>query len=174
MFFLQALLLFTTTTSAALIVPRQNSQIHKDLETINTKLQSLTSSVNAWDGADLAAALPINSAATDVKTEIDAAAERTPSDPAISDSEATAILQFIDSSLKPSVKAAADAVSAQAANFKTVGVASIVSSTLAGLKTSTEAYGKVLIAKAPSGVQSQAQAELDTIVGYITAAQGNF
>ncbi|KAF7192096.1 hypothetical protein HII31_06482 [Pseudocercospora fuligena] len=170
---LKALLLLTTTTTA-LVLPRQNSQIYKDLTAINTKVKSLTTSVNSWNGADLVAALPINTAATAVKTEIDAAAGRTPSAPAISNSEADAILKFIDSSLKPSVKAAADAVSAKAGSFKTVGAASIVSGTLAGLETSTEAYGKALIAKAPSGVKSKAHTALNTIVGYITAAQGKF
>ncbi|EME80554.1 uncharacterized protein MYCFIDRAFT_212079 [Pseudocercospora fijiensis CIRAD86] len=168
------LLLFSTITSALTVIPRQNSQVYNDLTSINGKVQSLTASVNSWNGADLAGALPINTAASDLKSEIDTATANTPSYPEISDAEADAILNFIDSNLKPSVKAAADAVSAKAGNFKAVGVASIVSSTLADLKASTQAYGNALIAKAPSGVKSQAQTELDTIVGYITAAQGSF
>lgn len=149
-------LIVLATSVVAAVVPRDAAKIQSDLQTINSDTQALTKAINNYSGGGLAAALPVANAESTLDKAIKSATSDANSLSTVSDSDANAIIGYINQTLEPSIAGSIDAIIAKKAAFTSGGIAGIVSGDLKSLQSDAAALGKALVAKSPSGESSAA------------------
>ncbi|ETS87234.1 hypothetical protein PFICI_01062 [Pestalotiopsis fici W106-1] len=152
------LALYATAVLGAAI-RRDVAETLADLQAIDASTNSLTSTINSWDGS-VVGALTISSAATAVGDQIDAANDDASDESVASSEDSATIIAYITETGEPDIKASLDALVAREADFESVGVAAVVLSQLQTLKSKTDAYGATLLSITSTDQQDAASAAL--------------
>lgn len=84
------------TTAAAAVVRRDAATVQADLKTINSDTTDLTSKINAYNGG-LFNALPVQNAESQLEKDIKSATDDANASSTVSDSDAQAIIDYINS-----------------------------------------------------------------------------
>jgi hypothetical protein len=163
---LTSLVLALTTTALCriVVVPQQRdvSDVLAELADIDTATNSLTSTVNAWDGS-LLGALSIQTAATAIGTQIDEAESEAETESVADSADSATVIAYITDTGEPDIAAALNALVARVADFESLGITSVVLSSLNSLKSKNDAYGATLLGITSSDQVANAQTALDRI-----------
>ncbi|KAF3016145.1 hypothetical protein E8E14_008375 [Neopestalotiopsis sp. 37M] len=153
--------LYATAVLGAAI-RRDVAETLADLQAIDASTNSLTSTINAWDGS-VTGAIGIATAANAVGDQIDAANDDASDEAVASSADSATIIDYIVSTGEPDIKTSLDALVAREADFEAVGVSAVVLSTLQSLKSKTDAYGATLLSITSTDQQAAASAVLATL-----------
>ncbi|KAL9110064.1 MAG: hypothetical protein Q9227_005403 [Pyrenula ochraceoflavens] len=172
---LTSILLFATAISAVptRISRRDTAETLANLQDIDDATNSLTSTVNNWDGS-LLGALGINGAAQDLGNQINSANTDAQDEPVASSADSQEIIGFISGTLEPDIAASLDALVAREADFEADGLSSLVLNTLNTLKTDTDNYSTTLEGIASSDQTANAEAAAASIDDDFNAAIAAF
>jgi hypothetical protein len=187
MFILKPLLLATLTSASALL---RRADTQTNLQTIDTDTRSLIKTEQSYNGG-LFAALAIKNAADKVDDDIKCATSDAQSSPPLTEDQAQAAIDYVNSTLEPDVakaidviiskkaidviiskkaidviisKKAIDVIISKKANAQRDGVAGTVRDELTKLRMDTQTYGEALKGIAPADKQAGADAPLDKVV----------
>jgi hypothetical protein len=164
--------LYATAVFGA-VIRRDAATILADLQAIDNSTNTLTSTINSWDGSTVGA-IGIATAANNVGDQVDTANEDAQGEVVQSSDDSATIITYIVNTGEPGIAASLDALAAREADFAIAGVASVVLSTLDSLKNKTDAYGASLLNITAADQQSAAQAVLTKLDGDFAAAIAAF
>lgn len=160
MFILKPLLLATLTSASALL---RRADTLTNLQTIDTDTRSLIKTEQSYNGG-LFAALAVKNAADKVDDDIKSATSDAQSSPPLTEEQAQAAIDYVNSTLEPDVSKAIDVIISKKANAQRDGVAGTVRDELTKLRMDTQTYGEALKGIAPADKQAGADAALDKVI----------
>ncbi|KAG6363127.1 hypothetical protein INS49_008222 [Diaporthe citri] len=159
----------TAITALPSLVRRDTAETLANLKGIDNSTRSLTTTVTSWDGS-LLGALGIQSAATAVGTQIDNANTAASDEPQASSADSQTIITYVTGTLTPDIQASLTALTNRKADFQSLGITSIVLSTLQSLQSKSAALGTTLVNIASADQKAAAQSAADAINAAFAAA----
>lgn len=171
--FVALVALLATSALGRSVSKRDVSTVLADLATIDSATNALTAAVNDWDGS-LLGALTIQSASTTIGNDIDAANADAADESVASSADSETVIAYITDTGEPDIAAALDALVAREADLASLGITSVVLSSLNSLKTKNDAYAQTLLSITSSDQTANAEAALALIDDDFTTAIAAF
>ncbi|KAK2611019.1 hypothetical protein N8I77_004402 [Diaporthe amygdali] len=159
----------TAITALPSLVRRDAAETLANLQSIDTSTKSLTSTITSWDGS-LLGALGIQSAANAVGTQIDNANTAASDDAQASSADSQTIVAYVTGTLTPDIQASLTALEARKADFASLGITSVVLSTIQSLQSKSATLGTTLVNIASDDQKAAAQSAADAINADFAAA----
>jgi len=153
-------LLLAGIASAGLM---RRADTQTNLQTIDTDTRALIRAEQSYNGG-LFAALSVKNAADKVDQDIKSATSDAQSSAPLSESEAQAAIDYVNSTLEPDVAKAIDVIISKKANFQKDGLTGTVRDELSTLRADTQTYGEALKGIAPADKQAGADAALAKVI----------
>lgn len=193
-----SLFLFATAiTALPSLIKRDPAETLANLQGIDSSTRSLTTTVTSWDGS-LLGALGIQSAANAVgvsspssisqsntrplplsrstnsdktpQTQIDNANTAASDEAQASSADSQTIITYVTGTLTPDIQASLTALTNRKADFQSLGITSIVLSTLQSLQSKSATLGTTLVNIASDDQKAAAQSAADAINAAFAAA----
>lgn len=168
----KTLVLFATAAVGA-VLRRDIQETLDNLAAIDTATNALTTTITAWDGS-IVGALGIATSANELGSELDAANTDAQDETVATSADSATVIAYITGTGEPDIAASLNALVAREADLASVGVASVVLSTLNTLKTKTDTYSASLYAITSTDQQGAAQAAIDKLDADFDAAIAAF
>ncbi|KAL1878690.1 hypothetical protein Daus18300_001965 [Diaporthe australafricana] len=163
----------TAITALPSLIRRDPAETLANLQSIDASTRSLTTTVTSWDGS-LLGALGIQSSATAVGTQIDNANAAAADEAQASSADSQTIVTYVTGTLTPDIQASLTALTNRKADFDSLGITSIVLSTLQSLQSKSATLGTTLVNIASADQKAAAQSAADTINAAFAAAVAAF
>ncbi|KAH7305666.1 hydrophobic surface binding protein A-domain-containing protein [Rhexocercosporidium sp. MPI-PUGE-AT-0058] len=137
------------SSASASIFARTAQSILSDISSISTNVKALNDALNSYKG-DVASAVPVTQAESKLEDSIKQGIADTKGTPGpLSDSDATSVLDAVNS-LIPDIIRSVNAFVSKQAGFQKAGLGQIASKDLSSLQSDTSEFADALISIAPS------------------------
>lgn len=163
------ILFFITAASALTLRRRDAATITTDVNTLDSKVQALTTAVTNFNG-NYFAAINVANAESAVEAALKQGTSDAQASSTLSSADSSSIISLINSSLGPDVQKSLQALVNQKSAFDSAGLTSTVQSDLSTLKNETDAFGAALLAITSSDQINNANAAQANIDSYFATA----